>query len=174
MINIEFDILPLYDPGSLYVVDRSSWGPIEDKPSIIEIIVPGERVPYTHYFSKKQVNIFNASNLGLNCTECQGFVASLPDGIYQITVKGSPDTFNLTKNFLKTDNTRASLDKYVASASLRCDCPVKEFIDKVQKINFFIEAADSNTRLGNFREAQELLFKAQKMISKLEGCRTCA
>ena len=89
-------------------------------------------------------------------------------------MKGSPDTFNLTKNFLKTDNTRASLDRYVASASLRCDCPIKEFIDKIQKINFFIEAADSNTRLGNFSEAQELLFKAQKMISKLEGCRTCA
>lgn len=172
MINLNFDILNLYDPKSLYVVDTSTWGVLENKPAIIEIVLPGEVIPATHYFNKKQVNIFNAGNLGITCSGCSGGI-NLPDGIYQIKIKGSPDSYNCSKSYLKSDTTRAKLDKYIASANFQCSCLTKEFMSKIQRINFLLEAADSNTRLGNFCEAQELLFKAQKDIDKLHGCKTC-
>lgn len=175
-INIDFQILPTYNPKTILVVDTSDWAHIEGKPSIIEILLPGEVKPVVQFFDKYKVNKFNSTNLGTHCETCSGKKVehvNLPDGIYHFTVKGSPDKFSLTKQFIRTDNTRLDLDSFINSVNLNCNDFSKDIIDRIQKINFFIEAAESNTRMGNYCEAQETLFKAQKMISKLKGCNLC-
>lgn len=173
MINIDFSILNNYDPHNLYVMDASDWDIIENKPSIVEITLPGEIIPVTHEFHKQRVNIFNAHNLGLSCDNCSDSYTTLPDGIYKIRVKGSPDTYQCNKDFLKSDNTRLELDRYVTTKLTKCECPTKEVIDKVNDINFLLDAADSAARMGSFCDSQEFLFKAQKKIGKLSGCKTC-
>lgn len=173
-IKLDFQVLTIFDPKLITVVDTSYWGEIEGKPSIIEITMPGESKPVVHYFDKFKFNILNSHNLGINCSTCSDIVFSeLPDGIYHITIKGSPDSFSITKQFLKTDSTRLKLDEFIVSTDLNCHEFSKELIERIQKINLFIEAAESNTRLGNYEEAQQLLFRAQKHISKLKGCKVC-
>lgn len=174
-INIDFQILPTYDPKTIIVVDTSNWEQIESKPSIIEILLPGEITPITHYFDKNKVNVFNSQNLGLLCATCEDrdVFIDLPDGIYQFTVKGSPEKFTLKRDFLKTDLTQLELDKVILSFDLQCNDFSSEILNKIKKINLYLEAAESNTRLGYYCEAQDLLFKAQKMISKLKGCKVC-
>jgi hypothetical protein len=35
----------------------------------------------------------------------------LPDGIYDVTIKGSPDTFQKNRQYLRTTKTQLELDK---------------------------------------------------------------
>lgn len=172
-IDIDFSILPLVDPYKIVVADTSDWGHIEDKPAIIEILMPGEENPITHYFDKRAVNIFNSYNLGLNCEGCGEDLHELPDGIYHFTVKGSPDKYNRTRQFLRTFSTQVDFDEIVAGLDLTCNKIPKEIHELVGKIRLFLSSAESNTRLGNYCKAQESLFKAQKLIGKLKGCNSC-
>lgn len=171
-INIDFQILTTHDPKVITIVDTSEWGLIETKPAIIEIIVPGETKPSVHFFQKHKVTVLNSKNLNVDCKN-DGVYLNLPDGIYFITVKGSPDTYSKTRQFLKTDSTRLELDQYIVDLNLESGDFTKELLDKVQRINMFIEAAESNTRLGNYSGAQSLLFKAQRTLDKLKKCKTC-
>jgi hypothetical protein len=175
-INIDFQVLTNYNPKYLVVVDTSDWQNIKGKPSIIEITLPGFSDPIVHYFSQGQVNVFNSVNLGLNCKECgikeQDF-NDLPDGIYQITVKGSPSNFQNTRYFLKNDSLRLKLDMAFMKFNLGCNEFDKTLLEKLQKIDFLIKAAESNVRLGHQCEAQELMFRAEKEINKLKNCKSC-
>lgn len=173
-INLDFQIVSTNDPKNIFVVDSSEWAQISSKPSIIEITLPGETEPIVHPFEKNKVNVFNSFNLNIHCTTClEPDFKDLPDGIYHITVKGSPDSFSLSKQFLKTDKTQLEIDKFISSMNLSCGDFSKESMDKIQKIFILLEAAESNTRLGKYCEAQELLFKVQKLTKKLNGCKLC-
>ena len=66
-----------------------------------------------------------------------------------------------------------SSSKFISTLNLNDASPSQDVINKIQKINLFLEVAESNTRLGNFYEAQQLLFKAQAYTSKLKGCKSC-
>ena len=173
-INIDFQIFTTHDPKVITVRDTSVWAQLENKPSIIEVLLPGEIIPVVHYFDKYRDNIFNSHMLGLLCSTCsENQFINLPDGIYHFTVKGSPDTFNLTRQYLKTDSTRLDLDKFISSIDFNCSDFSKDVVNKIQTINFYLEAAESNTRMGDYSTAQDLLFRAQKMISRLQGCKVC-
>ena len=173
-IKLDFQVIETHDPKILMIADSSDWGVIEGKPSIIEIVLPGEELPVTQYFKQKKLNIFNSSNLGLSCSECgDSKLIELPDGIYFIKIKGSPDSYFFERSYLKTDNTRLSLDKYIMSITNKCTDYSKEVMDKIQKAIFYLEAAESNARLENYCQSQDLLFSAQKLIENLSKCKTC-
>lgn len=171
-IDIDFEILKTHNPKSLLVVDTSRWGVVKDKPSIIEITLPGEEVPVVHYFGKERVNVYDSKLLGLTCGECEERI-DLPDGIYEVKVKASPDKFYQHRYFLKLDKYRLELDKAIASTDFSCGECVEDKIRRYQKLNLYFEAAESMTRLGKYDEAQEVFFKAQREIIKLTGCKTC-
>jgi hypothetical protein len=175
-INIDFQVLTNYNPKYLVVVDTSDWQNLKDKPTIIEIILPGFSEPIVHYYEQGRVNVFNSVNLGLNCTNCgikeQDF-NDLPDGIYQITVKGSPSNFQNTRYFLKNDTLRLKLDNAFMKLNLSCNDFDKNLLDKIQKIDFLMKASESHVRLGNQCEAQELMFRAEKEVNKLKNCKSC-
>lgn len=175
-INIDFQVTSIFNPKYLIVVDTSDWQLIKGKTSIIEITLPGFKDPVTLYYGQNQVNSFNSIQLGLNCQGCEikdENLHDLPDGIYKITVKGSPSKFQFTRKFLKTDNIRLELDKLFINLGLGCAIPNKECLDLIQRIDFFLKSAESNMREGNECEAQELLFKAEKEINKLKKCKSC-
>ncbi|MCA9749284.1 MAG: hypothetical protein KC414_09265 [Romboutsia sp.] len=173
-INIDFQVLSTKDPRVLTIFDYSTWVHIIDKPSIVEITLPGESTPIVHYFNKKEVNAYYSTNLNINCPNCgEDELLDLPDGIYEITVKGSPDKFYKTRKYLRTDLTQLDLDKMYINLNLLCEDKDEDLANKLTDIDLLLRAAESNVRYDNICKAQELLFKAQELIEKAKGCSGC-
>ena len=175
-IELDFQIYDSRDPKTIIILDTSEWLHIYRKPSIIEIILPGESKPITHYYTKNAVNILNPVNLNLDCGECFQSEMELPDGIYQITVKGSPDRFNKSKKYIRTTKTQLDLDNLYISLSLECfkdDNDIKNKIKDLNYIQLLLKASEANLRNDNSCVAQDLLFKAQDLIRKYKKCTNC-
>ena len=176
-INIDFQIYDSADPKVFIVIDTSEWAHIERKPAIIEVILPGYSKPVTQYLTQNAVNIFNSSTLGTYCSDCnaEDFI-DLPDGIYDVTIKGSPDKFQKNRKYLRTTKTQLDLDKLYIQLSLECfndDADIKSKVDKLNEIQLLLKAAEANVRYDNTCTAQDLFIKAQKLISKQQGCNNC-
>lgn len=175
-INIDFQVITTFNPKYLIVLDTSDWQLLKGKTTIIEITLPGFSEPVVHYMDQGVVNSFNSFNLGLNCTNCgekEENLNELPDGVYKITVKGSPSHFQETKYFLKNDNIRLKLDNAFMKFNFLCNEFDKNLLEKIQNIDFLMKAAESSVRLGHHCEAQELMFRAEKEINKLKNCKSC-
>lgn len=167
-INIDFSILDeTLDPTKVIIVDTSEWGEIKDSPAIIEITVPGMKNPIVQYFQKEMVTILNGKNLELQPVTDQ-LLMDLPDGLYKIVVKGSPDSFNKEKYFLKTDRIRLLLNKSLVTSMTTCGELTNHEKNKFIEIFFLIEAARAQVRLGNWCKATELYSEAEDSIKKLE------
>jgi hypothetical protein len=174
---LDFQILQSFDPRVILVADNSIWEHISNKPAIIEIITPGAEEAIVHYFEKNKINSFNSVNLFLNCPgdDCgcdgNGF-EYLPDGVYSITIKGSPDTYTICKKHLQTAKTRLRLDKQYASLHLNCERIDKSKEVTINEIEFLLLAAEANVRLDFINDAYDLLMAAQSILDKLE-CKNC-
>ena len=134
--DIDFQVINTLDPRVMPIADTSEWGQIEGKASIIEVILPGEESPIINYFDKSKINIMNSSNLKLICTvDCAEVeLINLPDGIYEITVKGSPDTFFKTRKYLRTTLTQLELDKIFIQLNLTCKEKDTNILDTLYNI----------------------------------------
>lgn len=177
-INIDFQVYDSRDPKVFIVLDTSEWAHLENKPAILEIVVPGDIKPATQYFSKNAVNVLNTKTLYLNCNECgkKNENHDLPDGIYDITLKASPDKFNKNRKYLRTTKTQLELDKLFIGLSLECfssDSELKLKINKLNQIQLLLKASEANLRYGNDCVAQDLFFKAQELIKKSNKCKDC-
>lgn len=169
-VIIDFEVIESYDPRVIRILDSSIWQHIENKPSAIDITIPGSKIPVKHYFTKNQFNTFNSINLNIDCTTsdcgCEGTEYSfLPDGVYIITVKGSPSKFFKTKSYLKTSSTRLEIDKLYLKSQLPCEGN-KNKTDHIEKMYSLIDMAESLVRLDDTCTAQEILFKVQRMLEK--------
>ena len=54
-INLDFQVLSAGDPKILVVMDTSVWGFIEDKPAVIDILLPGSTKIRTFNFIKGNI-----------------------------------------------------------------------------------------------------------------------
>lgn len=171
-INIDFQVINSNDPALLLVADFSDWNHIDNKPAVIEITLPGSSQAVSYNFVKHTVNPFNSLNLYLNCSDCQEY-SDLPDGIYTITVKGSPDTFFKTRYYLKLDKTRLELDKIYAGAGLEYAKDDKAMRDALSVIEFYLKVASAHTRRGNIGKAHQFFIEAQNLIERNKGCKNC-
>lgn len=174
-INIDFQVVPTGDPKYLLVVDTSEWAHIEGKPSIIEITLPGSKNFITQYFDKGKVNVFNSQNLGFTCYgTTENDLIDLPDGVYKITVKGSPDTFNKERYYLRTEVTEFELNKLFVKYGLDA-CEVKDkFYEEVFKpIKKNLNAAKANIHIGDIQKANYFLVEAQTAIENYRDCKDC-
>lgn len=168
---IDFDIKS--DPYWIKVADYSFWKLIEDRPAIIEVTIPGYSNPIVHYFDKGSTNGFNSLNLKINCSgDCKDIEkVTLPDGIWKITVKGSPDKFNKTTHYLKTDLLQLDLDK-VMIESFEEGC-IQDIEEKLTQIELLIAGAESYIRYDNLKVAGSMFQKALSLTEKLKDCKTC-
>ncbi len=175
-VNLDFQILETKDPNIISIMDSSEWSNIENKPSIIEIFIPGKDTPIVHFFNKKQINLFNSINLKINCVDDCGEVdyIQLPDGIYTIVLKGSPDKYIKSRKYLRTVSTELKLDKIFIGLELTTKyfSSNKSTIDSIFDIELMLKAAKANLRYSNIKKTQSLLFKAQDLIEDLISCKT--
>ena len=98
---------------------------------------------------------------------------NLPDGVYTITVKGSPDTYKLTKLWLKTDNTQLELDKLFIAYYNSCGENNKCFKDLIFDIQMLLDGARASVRFSDVCKGQELLYRAQELIERVRRCKKC-
>ena len=175
LVTLDFQSYRSDDPRIIALVDTSTWGHILNKPSIVEITPPGSSTKIVHYWQKKKINVFNAVNLNAACTApcCEQGYDFLVDGVYIITLKGSPDSFYCTKNFLNTANTRLDLDKLYIEMRLECNRINLDKWQRIREVDFLISAAESNAKNDNIATAQEIFFKAQAMIEEVKDCKNC-
>lgn len=168
-IHIDFSIHS--SPYYLKVVDLSVWGLIENKPSIIEITLPGYANQVVKFYDKNKLNVFNSNMLGVNCEGQEGLV-TLPDGIYEVVVKGSPSTYSNSEFYLKTDLFDMELDKvYIENKD---DLFKKAFDEKLTHVELLKKGAQAHLRYGLIKEAGMLFEKAQELLEDLSNCATCS
>lgn len=172
-IHLDFEVIGSYNPKTLRVADQSEWGILADRPAIIEIKRPGSEELYTYYFGKNQLNVFNSKTLGVNPGAPANDFVDIPDGIYDITIKGSPSSYSANRKYLKTDSMRLNIDKVWARAGILCEDEDDEIIEKIKEVEFVLTVAESSMRLGNFDTVQQLMDKAQHLIDVINDCKYC-
>lgn len=172
-ININFDVFS-NSPQHISVMDLSDWIYAEEKPSYIEIIVPGSSKPKTYSFKKFKINSFNSHNLGLSClsANCQEeHFVDLPDGIYTITVKSGFENIDCKKYYLKTDRFELEYNKVLVKEGRTDSDDI--FIKAMIKIRFLLDVAKSHASSGNFVESNRYLQEAKKILKKYVECKDC-
>jgi hypothetical protein len=166
---IDFFVYENNDPRTLVVADNSTWKHLVDKPTIIEITLPGYTEPcVTHYFEQGAKNSFNSNTLYSNCVSCKKpSYDYLPDGVYTLTVKGSPDTFQETIKYLKTDAINLELQKQLCKQDVLCfkESPFWEDYEETKKC---LELAKAAVVAGQDRQASQLYEMASGTVENLK------
>lgn len=171
--NIEFQVTDAADPKYLMVADLSKYLHLATAPAIVEITIPGASTPLVFKWIKNQINVFNSNNLGLSCLNSECDYLDLPDGIWCITVKASPDTFRQTKFYLKTDLLRLELDEIYVQNGIQYDPRTQEFAKWSQEVELFLRTAEAAARRGDISMAKKFFDQAVKMIDKKSNCKEC-
>lgn len=164
-----------FDPYTLYVADNSYWLHLEDKPSIIEVQTPGSKGVVVNYFDKFKINNLNSIALNLSCPDCNDFeLRELPDGVYNITVKGSPSTFSHNKKHLRTTKARMELAKYLISLNIGCSTgDNKHLISKIMEVNLLLDSAEANIVYDNIQAANDEYQLARRKLQEISNCKNC-
>lgn len=172
---INFQILNTYDPKMLIIADFSKWLHIENQPAVISIKLPGSKKYIEYNFVKNKINAFNSNTLGISCdVGCNDpDYSDLPDGIYDVCLQGSPNTFKKQKYYLKIDRTRIELDKQFIKLGFEYSLDNKAYIDHLQTVDILLMAASSATRLGEIPKAHDNFMEALKLLEKYKDCKTC-
>ncbi len=169
-INLDFQLFSIGDPKALIIIDVSTWSFIESKPAIIEIIVPGATKPSVYNLAKNQANVFNTSNLHMSP---MGVYNDLPDGVYKVTIKGSPDTFCKSKDILKDDKTRLELYRLYASLGLEGQIRNEEEDELLRRNKLLIDGANAALALGKSNVAEQRLRTASENLRRYSECDNC-
>jgi hypothetical protein len=167
-INIDFSIHS--SPYYLKVVDLSNWGVIKNKPSIVEITLPGFANPVTKFFDKNKLNVFNVNTLDIAYGDSEQ-LSTLPDGVYKIKVIGSPDKYSREEFYLKTDLFDMEIDKvYIDNIDRISDVA---FNEKLIRIEFLKKGAEAHLRSDMLEMTSMLFGKAQELLTDIINCSTC-
>lgn len=169
-ISIDFEVKS--DLYFLKIFDMSNWDVIAKSASIVEILRPGYSTPHTAYFDKNKVNIFNSVMLGENCVDCDDSpLHILEDGIWVITVKGSPSTFFKEHKFLNTCNIQLEIDKIYIDSFHRKERVL--ILEQLTEIEFLLKGAEAHLRYDMEKECSMLFRQAMKMVEQLTHCKDC-
>jgi hypothetical protein len=171
-IEVDFQVLKTYDPKKLLIADTSQWSHIIDKPAIIEITLPGSKNAHVNYIDKKNtILVFNSSLLGINCgAGCEEELLELPDGIYYIKVKGSPDTFFKERYYMRSERLQLNLDKIYTTLGFDINRQDRETAETLWECKLLIEAADASCRRGEIPMAVDYYKSAKRIIDSNLNC----
>jgi|TARA_R110000868_G_scaffold74337_2_gene214909 hypothetical protein len=167
-INLDFQVLSAGDPKILVVMDTSVWGAIEDKPSVIDIIVPGSTKTRTYNFVKGKSNVFNSSNLLISPV---GQYKELADGIYRITIKGSPDSNCKQRDFLKTDKIRLLIGDLYLEDYFTCQDIQNNKLRILRDVKLSLDVAEIQAANGKVKEAAKGLADVYSRVRDYIKCR---
>lgn len=170
-IQLDFNIIETGNSKYLIIQDFSDWGAIENQPATIDIKIPNYENQRTFYFNKDSYNRFNTSNLSLSTL---GDYKELPDGIYEITLKGSPSSeFCISKKYLKKDKIQLELDTLFLNQGIDfIHCNQSE-LDKIYEADEWLQYAIAAVKKGKCKEANIFYSKARKLVDEIKHCEQC-
>ena len=170
-IKLDFVILNMQDPKSIFVGDISQWGVAFQHPSYLSVIPPGSSNEINTQFVKQQFNILTSTNLGLTCSlDCEQ--EDLDDGIWEFCLRSNFDGINKRRLYLKDDSLRADIDKIYIKQNLRYD-ETSKVIQELQKIEFFLSSAQAYIKKGEKVWAERAYETAKKYTEKYLTCKDC-
>lgn len=174
-VNIDFTVIPDFDPNTLVVGDLSNWFSAETLPATMSIYPPGSAIPVNNVFQKHKLNIFTSINLGLDClVECEEQPnIDLQDGVWKLILISGLTGFDKTRYFLKTDRFRMDMDKIYIRIGLEYDKKDKQFRDDLQDIELLLQTAEAHTRVGDFYKADRDFTEAVRLQKKYSECKDC-
>lgn len=168
-ILVDFDIKS--DIYYINVIDFSNWGLIKEKPAVIEVTLPGFKNPIVKYFDKQKNNVINSIFLDQNCETCpDDEMQTIDDGIYIITVKGSPEKYKKTLKYLKTDLFRMRLNKLYIDGGCNCVKKDPNVFQKIVEIEFMLKGAEAHLAFDMEKESGMLFKQAQTLLDDLLAC----
>lgn len=170
-VRLSFEYLPVYDPKTMLLVCTSDWSFIKDKPAIVEITPPGSSRPIVEYWGKNEVNKFDSSNLLLTCG-ATGYsdLIPIPDGIYHIKIKGSPDTFNYESYISFDSNLQLEIDKEYSKLSIDIEAEDRNFVNSLWNTKMLLEASRVSIRRGEIKKTVEYYKEAERLVKSLNRC----
>lgn len=174
-IELNFQVLDSGDPKMLLIADYSSWKVIKELPAFIEITLPGRRKPVISTFSKERINGFNSLSLEVSChVDCEENFVDLPDGIYEICLRGGKDgERKFHRYYLKKDKFQQELDKAWVKLGLEYSIFDKDLRNALLVIEGLIKAASAATRQGKIPQANDFFKLAQSRIEAYKECKDC-
>ncbi len=170
-VNLRFEYLPVYDPKTMLLVCTSDWSFIKDEPAIVEITPPGSSRPIVEYWAKNEVNKFDSASLLLTCeARCYSEMIPIPDGIYHIKIKGSPDTFNYESYISFDSNLQLEIDKAYSSLGLDIEAEDEIRVNSLWNMKMLLEASRSSIREGKIKKTQEYYKEAKRLVEAFKNC----
>ena len=94
----------------------------------------------------------------------------LPDGIYTITVKGSPSTFFKTKYHLKTDRLNQVIDKNLIDLGFYFDEEKIIQRDELLNVKVLLMQAEAYIRREDVQQAKKFYELAKTEIERIDEC----
>lgn len=131
---------------------------------------PGSSKTRTYNFVKGKSNVFNSSNLLISPV---GEYQDLADGIWRISVKGSPDTNCKHRDFLKTDKARLELAHLYVGLGFDDNQETLDRKKTLQDIDLLIRAAEALTSIGKLKKAMSFFKEAVRRINDYNECENC-
>jgi hypothetical protein len=173
-IKIDFQVIESGDTDIIMIGDFSNWLQIENRPAVISIVPPGSTRAVEFNFDKRKINGFNSENLGLDCcTEGDSNSSDLPDGIYDIKLEASPNTFFKQRYYLKLDNTKLILAKLVIKLGFNYNEVNKQELKSLVLIDSLLMDANYAILVGEVSKAYQNFTEALRLIEKIKSCKNC-
>lgn len=160
----------------LYVADMSTYngyvtytdGAWTHSPTL-EITAPGfTKVALD--FVPNSVNIFNASNLNINCDSD----STLPDGVYTIRYSISPSSvYNIEKTFIRVVAIKCKFSRLFLGVTMDCACGQSKQTQlkaQLRDIKEMIEGAIASSNQGDIDSAMDLYNLADKALDRIQPC----
>lgn len=171
-IIVDFQVLKNYDPKILLIADTSQWSNILEKPAIVEITLPGSNAPTVEYWEQQKINVFTSQHLGLTCgAGCEDELVELPDGIYKITLKGSPDKFKKERYYMRTERLELNLDKVYISFGINLEDADYKSVEALWNAEMLIKSCKAHTRREELGMATELYKQAKRIVDQQLNCK---
>lgn len=145
----------------IIVADLSDWKAIINDPSIMEVTYNEETI-YVGDFGKGRYNRIDSLKMFGEVDE------NLPDGMYKITVKGSPDLHKKTIYYFRTDELRQRFGYIYLSEKEDA-----KLIDKIYEVFIMFESIKLLVCQGNITEAKRKYETAEKIIEVIEASYEC-
>ena len=100
---------------------------------------------------------------------------TLPDGVYKIVLKGSPDNFYKERNYLRTTELKSQIDELLIDSYTDCENCEKSNIQIERLIRYknLIVVAEAFIRNNQPREAHRIVQNLRDKLSKLKRCPEC-
>ena len=94
----------------------------------------------------------------------------IPDGIYHIKIKGSPDTFNYESYISFDSNLQLEIDKAYSSLGLDIEAEDEIRVNSLWNMKMLLEASRSSIREGKIKKTQEYYKEAKRLVEAFKNC----